>query len=322
MVKKIFIWIFWLFIITLIIYWVWTGGFSKAKSAFRSPLNNNFHLPWQPVVGTIPVPPSSDETAGTGDASVLQNQYAPLEGTYEQLRAQENQAKVFGDPSPERGRVRITDGNGAVETSAQREYVVITASGDNSAPVELKGWSLQSAYTGMRASIPYASSAFRMGVFNDQENVLLNPGASAIVSSGSSPVSTSFRENLCSGYLGQLQQFVPPLSNSCPPASRALPFTPDNLKVYGDSCFTFLESVPACTAPLYNIPPNVNPNCRALAANVLSYNGCVATYSYLPAFNFNSWRLYLGSNTELWANTHDIIRLLDSAGRTVDVYTY
>ncbi|MDP3965311.1 MAG: hypothetical protein Q8Q13_00740, partial [bacterium] len=261
MIKTVLLWIFWLFIITLVVYWIWAGGFGRAVSAFRSAGNpfstdgtsgGGFHLPWQPTVGIFaPAPASSGNgSAENAETSNPQDQYSAFENNYNQLNSQANQAKVFGDPSPERGRVRITDANGAVETDVQREYVVITANGDNSAPVELKGWSLQSAYTGVRAYIPLSTSAFVMGIMNDQENVLLNPGASAIVNSGSSPVATSFRENICSGYLEQLQRFYPSLSNSCPPASDALPFTPENLKVYGEQCFNFLESVPPCTAPL------------------------------------------------------------------------
>ena len=314
-----------LFIISLITYWVWTGGFSRLKATFQgmsspfSATGNSFHLPWQPTIGTIP---TASYSANETESSNLQNEYATIEGQYEQLNAQTNEAKVFGNPSPDKGRVRITEAYGATESNDLREYIVLTANTGNTAPIELKGWSLESAYTCIRAYIPLATSAFLMGVINDQENVLLNPGGSAIVSSGASPVGTSFRENICSGYLGQLQNFSPPLSNSCPPSSNALPFTPDNLKIYGEQCFDFLASVPTCTAPLKNIPANVNPNCRALAANILSYNGCVATYLYRPTFNIDAWRLYLGSNMELWRNTHDIIRLLDGEGRTVDVVTY
>ncbi|MDO8521863.1 MAG: hypothetical protein Q7S08_01080 [bacterium] len=329
--KTLLLWILGLFIISLIVYWAWSGGYSKMMSSFRSisnpfssgsgndSANSFFRLPWQPTLGAIPTEPPNPVNPETSN---LQNEYVAFEGQYEQMSAQETNAKVFGDPSPEKGRVRITEAYGTTESDASKEYVVLTASTGNTAPIELTGWSLQSAYTGVRAYIPLSASAFLMGVINDQENVFLNAGASAIVISGSSPVATSFRENICSGYLGQLQRFFPPLSNSCPPASVALPFTPDNLKVYGDTCFNFLQNIPACTAPLQNIPSSINPNCRAFAANVLSYNGCVATYRYRPTFNFDSWRLYLGSNAELWSNTHDIIRLLDGEGRTVDVFTY
>ncbi|MEK7107235.1 MAG: hypothetical protein AAB899_03560 [Patescibacteria group bacterium] len=349
MIKTVFIWIFWFFIITLVIYWIWTGGIGKVMNSFRPgdtfgtesgngiAKKSFLRLPWQPSFSAL-----SADSPGNAKTSALDNQYATLEGQYEQLNLQANEAKVFGDPSPEKGQVRITETYGVVESNAAREYLVLTANANNTAPVELKGWSLQSAYTGMRAYIPLSASSFTMGILNDQENVLLYPGASAIVSSGGSPVGTSFRENMCSGYLGQLQDYYPPLPNSCPPAYGALLLTPDNLKVYGEACFDFLETIPPCTAPLQNIPstgesadfvawpaginsigPNsVNPNCRAFAANIFSYNGCVASNRFRPAFNSNAWRLYLGANIELWRNTHDIIRLLDGEGRTVDVVTY
>jgi hypothetical protein len=330
--KTILLWIFWLFVIALIVYWAWNGGFGKAMSSFQSSsnpfssdseggtsTNSFFHLPWQPNIGTIPVPTDSSADAVS---TTVQDDYANLESRYEQLSAQDTSTKVFGDSSPVRGSVRITETYGAVETDPRKEYIVLTANTANTAPVDITDWSLQSAYTGVRVPLPLSASEFRMGILNDQGFVLLNPGASAIVNSGPSPVGTSFRENICSGYLGQLQNFYPPIALSCPPSSGTLPFTPDNLKVYGDTCFDFLQSVPTCTAPLQNIPVNVNPNCRALAANVLSYNGCVESNRYRSNFNVGSWRLYVGSGSELWRNTHDIIRLLDSNGLTVDVLTY
>lgn len=322
--KTILLWFFWLFVVALIVYWVWSGGFGKAINAGRSPTQIHFQLPWQPSVPTVTLPSDSSGSAGSTDSEIqgAQNDYAALESQYEQLSAQDRSMKVFGDPSPMRGSVHIAEAYGTTETDPVREYIVLAASTDNTAPVDMNGWSLQSAYTGVRVPIPLSASEFLMGILNDQGAVLLNPGASAVVNSGSSPVGTSFRENICSGYLGQLQSFYPPLSNACPPSSTALPFTPDNLKVYGETCFDFLKSVPSCTAPLQNIPDNVNPNCSAFAANVLSYNGCVETNRYRSSFNVDSWRLYIGSGTELWRNEHDIIRLLDNLGRTVDVLTY
>ena len=328
MIRTVLLWIAGLFILALIFYWVWSGGYGRAMNTYKTMGNpfkgpdasNNsvFRLPWQPDMPALPTATGSSDT----DSTKLDGQYATLENQYEQLNEQANEAKVFGDPSPERGRVHITETYAATETDPAREYIVITASTGNTAPIALKNWSLQSAYTGVRLYIPFASSLFLMGIINDQEDVSLNPGGSASLNSGPSPVGTSFRENMCSGYLGQLRSFYPPLANSCPPASASLPFTPENLKVYGEECFNFLQNIPACTAPLDAIPNNANPNCRAFAANVLSYNGCVAANKHRTGFYSDTWRVYLGSSGELWRNSHDIIRLLDSDGRTVDVATY
>jgi len=335
MIKTVFYWLLALFILSFLVYWVWSGGIGRVSDSFHlikypfsatpergasinASANDYPRLPWQSSVETFP----AAYLQGNPENSTAQKQYTELEGQYEQLNRETNRAKVFGDPSPMKGQVRITEAYGVSENSPAKEYVVLTANTYNTAPVELKGWSLQSAYTGMRAHIPLSASSFTMGILNDQENVLLYPGASAIVNSGGSPVGTSFRENMCSGYLGQFQNYYPPLSNSCPSAYDALAFTPENLKVYGETCFDFLQTIPTCTAPLRNVPASVNPNCRAFAANVFSYNGCVANNRFRPTFNSNSWRLYLGANVELWRNTHDIIRLLDDSGRTVDVVTY
>ena len=186
----------------------------------------------------------------------------------------------------------------------------------------MDGWSLQSVYTGIRAYIPTAASSFMMGVVNDRDSIQLPPGASAIINSGMSPVGTSFRENICTGYLEQLQNFSPSLSNSCPTPASSLPLTPENLRIYGETCFDFLQTIPSCTSPLQNIPGNISSDCRSFALNTLSYNGCVLKNRFRPSFITGSWRIYLESDTELWRNTHDIIRLLDGEGRTVDVLTY
>jgi hypothetical protein len=45
-------------------------------------------------------------------------------------------------------------------------------------------------------------------------------------------------------------------------------------------------------------------------------------YQYRTDFRKNTWRLFLGVNELLWNNQHDVIRLLDASGRTVDVLVY
>jgi hypothetical protein len=45
-------------------------------------------------------------------------------------------------------------------------------------------------------------------------------------------------------------------------------------------------------------------------------------YGGSASFGLNTWRLYLNAYGELWSNSHDVIRLLDAEGRTVDSLTY
>src|SRR3989338_4336437 len=98
MTKTILLWIFWLFIITLVIYWIWSGGFGRAASAFRSAGNpfstdgtsgGGFHLPWQPAVGIFaPAPASSGNgNAENAETSNPQDQYSAFENNYNQLNS-------------------------------------------------------------------------------------------------------------------------------------------------------------------------------------------------------------------------------------------
>lgn len=335
MIKIILYWLLALLIIAFIAVWMWTGGIGRAWNASKS-FTNIFDviffqgkvgdepipsLPWQPKFPAGPDISQSGRAAGNNGVT-LKERYAELESQYETLSAQTMEVKTFGNPSPMRGQIKITQTYGAKETVPILEYIVLGADSGNTAPIDMTGWSLQSAYTGMRGYLPNATSVFLMGVVNKEEPAQLSPGDFAIVSSGPSPVGISFRENICTGYLEQLQRFYPSLPNSCPAPDSSLPMTPENLRIYGDTCFDFLESVPSCTAPLKNMPSNVSSNCRSFAINNLSYNGCVVSNRFRSAFATNSWRIYLDSYAELWRNNHDVIRLLDGEGRTVDAFTY
>ena len=336
MIKRVLKWLLFSIIVVFIAIWWWAGGPGKAWREAKSYTNvidviffrgtstgSSFRLPWQPE---FPAVPGISQGGGAGEAAVPeqtpQQKLAALENQYTELTMQAAEAKTFGTPSPFRRQVTITDAGTAKTSDPRKEYLDLRASPDNTAPVDITDWSLQSAYTGIRVPIPQSASPFMMGVVNVLEPTMLPPGTSAIVISGQSPVSVSFRENVCTGYLAQLQYFFPPLSNSCPAAATALPFTPENLRYYGDTCFDYLQSIPSCTAPLQGVPSNVSANCRSFAVNTLSYNGCVVNNRFHSYFALNSWRIYLGSDAELWRNSHDIIRLLDADGRTVDVITY
>jgi len=324
-------------VIILIIVWLVTGGVGKtievAQNIFKpftslvsGGPSEGFRLPWQPtVVVQGPALPNDPVDAGASDTGggEVQDPASDLSAAqreYDALQAQINEAKTFGNPSPYRGQVFIVQGGGPAKSGAN-EYVGIQAEQGNATPVDITAWSLQSALTGIRAFIPRGVDTFMLGAVNAQVDIYLNPGASALLSSGSSPVGTSFRENLCTGYLGSMQTFSPPLAARCPSPSETLPETPDNLRTYGDECFNYVQQLSSCTFPL-SPPRSVYPACRIFIANHLSYNGCVQDNKYKTGFAQNSWRIYLGAGGELWRNTHDIVRLLDKEGRTVDVIMY
>ena len=256
---------------------------------------------------------------GEGDSLTTEEELAQMQKKYDALVKETDAARTFGTPSPQRGKVHL--GAGGAESEAGKEYLELEADWGNSSPISISSWSLQSALTGVRAYIPRGANLFGLGYINEESDVYLNPGATAIVSSVFSPVGISFRENICVGYIGRLQTFVPRLSSNCPLPSESLPLTPDNLQTYGDACFDFVQTLPSCALPR-ETPPEVSSECRIFLSNTISYNGCVEQYRHRSDFLRAAWRIYLGADGELWRNTHDVIRLLDSEGRTVDVVSY
>ena len=158
---------------------------------------------------------------------------------------------------------------------------------------------MQSAVSGARAIIPQGASFFAQGTVNTTGPIVLEPGATAILTSGPSPVGISFRENMCSGYLNEHQTFTPELSSECPQTSGALPITAENIRAYGETCIDFMNSVESCHYPS-KLPETLSPACRAFVTSYFSYSGCVQTYQRSSGFSLPSWRIYFGAQRELW----------------------
>jgi len=336
MIKKILIWFAIATLAILFIAWLLTGGIGRIVEIARgitSPLSAEFwrglsptqlRLPWQPENLTLGPEFTGDFGEGSSSSAeektpATQEELDAAQKEYEEVLKKIREAETFGDPSPHRGKVRLSQG--AAGEGLASEYVVLEASSDVSAPVKLSGWSLQSALTGVRGYIPRGARVFVLGAVNAQEDVYLNQGASAIVASGLSPVGTSFRENICTGYLNGLQAFTPTLSRNCPAPSESLPLTPQNIQMYGDKCFDFVQTISPCSL-VRSAPSDVSPACHLFLSNNLSYNGCVQANQHKSEFLDSTWRVYLNSGGELWRNTHEIIRLLDEQGLTVDVIYY
>ena len=332
MLKSILIWLAVFIALSLLILWIISGGIGRIIDSVRGVASQSeqtepgtLRLPWQPAdlsYGPNMAELLNYESGGAGSPSQdIEEELAALGEEYESLEEAAREARDFGTPSPYRDDVQIAQ-DAAIADSIENEYVTLTAAWDNTTPIDITGWSLQSALTGVRAYIPRGAQNFYMGIVNEQRNIQLNPGDSATAHSGYSPVGTSLRENICSGYLNQFQTFVPRFSEECPASAESLPLTAENLQLYGDACIDFVRTLPACFAPLESFTPELSFSCRGYLANTLSYNGCVERYRHRANFIEGSWRIYLSSTRELWRNSHDVIRLLDKEGRTVDAITY
>lgn len=311
MVQKILAALLVCVLLVLGVLWIINGGPLKAMKAASTLANpasmigtgtttgGRFELPWQ-----IAIPQGPELSLETGDVI---NVDSPIE-------IPQDDPSLFGNPSPYANNITIHLGD-VSGSDARSEYIQISADSSNTAPIAITGWSLQSAVTGVRLVLPMAAPLFVSGAVNGIQPVLLNPGATAIISSGSSPVGVSFQENMCSGYLEQYQDFVPSIEKRCPS------LTVTNQSSSDDPCANFIDSLPACTFPT-RFPSDVPLSCRTQITQIASYNGCVHTNQGRNGFTTNTWRLYLGLQSKLWNPNHDVIRLLDTEGRTVNAISY
>jgi hypothetical protein len=335
MILRILLWLVGLIVVLFIGYWVFTGGLSRGFN-FAGGIGNPFdafisgsatgttlRLPGQPdeLLPGIDLATYMDGSGNSPSGESSYEQLSELQQQYDELYAKAKDPKNFGSPSPYRGLISF--GTYAAQASdPASEYIVLYADQRNTSPISLAGWSLQSAVTGARLAIPPAASVFVSGVLNSAAAVSLDPGASAIVTSGISPVGASFRENRCTGYLGEMQNFTPELNRTCPTAETELPITAQNIQLYGDACIDYVKNIPQCHYPGTDPAIAMPQACKDFLLNRLTYNGCQEAHRGQPGFFSGSWRLYLSASTQLWRDTHDVIRLLDDQGRTVDVLTY
>lgn len=311
----------------LILMWLWAGGWRAIATHVKSipnPVNillggesgsYVIQLPWQ-----VPIPQGPDVSPyvlshDLGSSNATADQIADLEREYESLKDQAA-AQQYGVRSPLAGSVRIAVGN-ATESDPREEYIELVAQ----SATNISGWSVQSMLTGTRVYIPGATPRFEQGSLNRIEAVALESGVRAILNTTHSPIGVSFRETICTGYLAQFQSFSPQLSNSCPVPREVAPISGGSLREHGSECVDYIQTLPQCHYP-GSIPASLPASCRLYIANTFSYNGCVATFQSERTFNLDTWRLYLNSGAALWGDRHDVIRLLDSEGRTVDVVTY
>lgn len=229
--------------------------------------------------------------------------------------------------SPHKGEVFIAHDRDGIEYTldSQIEYITLYASTDNTAPVSISGWHLQSMVSGNDAIIPDGTTTFALGAEPELTPITLAPGEYAVVSTNPSPFHVSFRTNSCIGYLDTYTTLAPRVLHECINPSFFMPATLENIKTYGESCVEFASHLAPCTYITAKTPgvESLDPTCRAHLAQSLTYNSCVAAMQNDPSFSTNSeWRIYLGGTRRLWKQGYEAIRLLDDQGKTVDVYTY
>ncbi|MEK7596104.1 MAG: hypothetical protein AAB564_00940 [Patescibacteria group bacterium] len=209
---------------------------------------------------------------------------------------------------------------GAVATSQpNEEYISLRTSSQNKEAVNITGWILQNK-KGLKAAIGKGSILPFLASINPESDIFLEPGAEVIVITGKSPVQTSFRLNICTGYFNQSKNFIPSLPGQCPDPEEAA--QKQNLYRLDDNiCFNYVKSLSRCIMPL-STPYGLSDDCENFLSEHINYNGCVNDYKKEENFYSEDWRIYLGRDSEFWKERYEKITLLDKEGKIVSELSY
>lgn len=246
-------------------------------------------------------------------------------------------------------QVSLGPGNAAYAYQPYEEYV--TLYNRSTEPVDITGWQLKNG-KGKRAYdfggtlryfpadiavIPRAARFISPRGSNVFQNVVLQPGETAIITTGLVGSQTpfkivSFKENSCSGFLEDLPEynFTPSLARDCP-----RPADEPGVSNLDTECRGFIERMASCRTPQFDTRDSkgdicdncvdgkaLSGSCVAFIKNHFNYNSCLAGHANDPNFSGRTWRIFLGRGWEIWAKKYETIELFDQFGRLVDHRAY
>ena len=229
---------------------------------------------------------------------------------------------IFGTPSPYRGIVSMShSGSGAGSANPGDEYITVSVAQSAGVPVDLSGWTLASDATGNAIVIPQGTEVPTSGIVNAIQDIVLTPGERAIIISGKSPIGASFRENKCIGYFSTFQKFSPSLPQNCPTPKSELASSYGTGYIRDAACINYVDTLARCQVVL-SPPVTVSGVCQSFVIKYLNYNGCIDAHKQDTDFAGNTWRIYLGRTNSMWRPRHELVKLLDKTGKTVDAFSY
>ncbi len=211
---------------------------------------------------------------------------------------------------------------GARMDDPRREFLVIALSPEATTSVSISGWKLTSRLTGTSVVIPQGVEDLVPQGARREGPIRLFPGDYAILTTGASPVGTSFLTNQCTGYLAGLTRWEPPLLQVCPNPAKELLKDAGARRRYGIGCLAYLARLPACAVPDSPVVAQFGRQCDAFAAQHYSYAACYARERSKPSFWGSEWRIFFGLEKDLWGNRHDIVDLIDARGNVVASLRY
>lgn len=256
---------------------------------------------------------------------------------------------VMVSKPPDELKISLGSGNAPRAYQPSEEYITIDNRGKQ--PVTITNWYLKNgkdkrAYDmgGQLKYFPADTVTIGKGVlfispsgYNVFHNIILQPGDKAVITTGSigsqHPYKiVSFKENICSGYLENLEEytFTPQLSTNCPRPADEL-----GVSALDTECRKFIERLPSCRTPEFDTKDSDGEICRncvngkplssacvTFIKSRFSYDGCIANHVNDENFSGKTWRVFLGHGWEMWAKEFEIIELFDQFGQLVKSKTY
>jgi hypothetical protein len=239
------------------------------------------------------------------------------------------------------GSIRFSIGN-TYTIQPNEEYLTLTNNSSNA--IDITGWKLTNSRgtrpienqvnsyvypSGESATIGQGTQFLDPSGKYVTGDIALKPGDTAYITTGRSPsnfplpITTSFRENICLGYL-DTYPFEPQVYRNCPLATED-----PAINTVTDECFDYLRTLNRCTDPTkltgtyekdrYDL---LTSHCKNYMRTRLNYPSCVANYRNSANFSTKTWRVYLGKSMEMWASSRETITLYDKAGKVVSQISY
>lgn len=295
-----------------------------SATSSETQIRNNTKVTESEPVYTAPTNQSSQETTKPLTPREVENKVAQIYRTLDALREDIREATLRSPASPYAGKVTLRGGNVYGE-DPDKEYLVIRAELKNASAIDISKWYVESYVTGETAYIPDGDRLMERWRSPDEEPIRLEPGETAYLMTGESPIDTSFRENMCTGYLTAERTFTPSLGRRCPSPRSELERFGTDIALDNDKCYDFIEKLSSCTTPdeeLY-ARSKVGGTCSLFVENTFSHDACVRLHRYDPYFARDGyWRVYLNERNELWRSEREIIRLMDENDAVIAVLEY
>jgi hypothetical protein len=296
------------FIIFFAIYLVWTGSVNPTK------FDVDWHVFFPSGGDLFPKPSSSSQPTNSAYSyppDPEDNQYQAGNQTPTYFESDIPSGYTASQLSPYFHKVRI----GSVSAGFYNAYGQISLYAYFQNPDDfafVSGWTLK-ANRGSQI-IPRAVEIYEPHGLTPEGDIYLKSGDYLYIYTNTSAISRNLRLNKCIGYLENTNNFTPPLFQSCPYITR------QEVASFTGQCQNYILSLGSCRIPAANppIPPD-DYACRSFMENI-NYGGCYSRHRSDPDFLGREWRVW--TNSRFLDQQHDTLRLLDSDGLLVDLYSY